>query len=210
MAYCNKCGAYIPDGQTKCLACGFDEAEEQKKAAQSSSAAAGREARRDTGKYYSFSSEEMRRELEERRKKQQEQSRIWAEQESARRAERQRSEAQYRRDANENGTYSAPAETQGTSGRDESRLFAALSYISVLFLLPYFLRRGDDYAMYHARQGLVLLIYGVLSDILSAIPVIGWVFGLFRLYCVFKGISNAVTGKREPLPYIGKYGERIG
>ena len=191
MAYCNKCGAYIPDGQTKCLACGFDEAEEQKRAAQPSSAAAGREVRRDTGKYYSFSSEEMRRELEERRKKQQEQSRIWAEQESARRAERQRSEAQYRR-------------------RDESRLFAALSYISVLFLLPYFLRRGDDYAMYHARQGLVLLIYGVLSDILSAIPVIGWVFGLFRLYCVFKGISNAVTGKREPLPYIGKYGERIG
>ena len=127
----------------------------------------------------------MRRELEERRKKQQEQSRIWAEQESARRAERQRSEAQYRRDANENGTYSAPAETQGTSGRDESRLFAALSYISVLFLLPYFLRRSDDYAMYHARQGLVLLIYGVLSDILSAIPVIGWVFGLFRAYAAF-------------------------
>ena len=210
MAYCNKCGAYIPDGQTKCLACGFDETQEQKNAAQSSSAAAGREARRDTGKYYSFSTEEMRRELEERRKKQQEQSRIWAEQESARRAERQRSEAQYRRNADENTARSAPAETPAAAGRDESRLFAALSYISVLFLLPYFLRHGDDYAMYHARQGLVLLIYGVLSDILTAIPVIGWVFGLFRLYCMIKGISNAATGKKELLPYIGKYGERIG
>ena len=25
MAYCKKCGAYIPDGLTACLACGFDE-----------------------------------------------------------------------------------------------------------------------------------------------------------------------------------------
>ncbi len=25
MAYCNKCGAYIPDGLTACLACGYDE-----------------------------------------------------------------------------------------------------------------------------------------------------------------------------------------
>ena len=26
MSYCKKCGAYIPDGQDVCLACGFDEA----------------------------------------------------------------------------------------------------------------------------------------------------------------------------------------
>ena len=24
MAYCNKCGAYTPDGQSACLACGSD------------------------------------------------------------------------------------------------------------------------------------------------------------------------------------------
>ena len=29
MAYCKSCGAYIPDGQTVCLACGYDEAAEQ-------------------------------------------------------------------------------------------------------------------------------------------------------------------------------------
>ena len=32
MAYCLKCGAYIPDGQTACLACGYDALAEQKKA----------------------------------------------------------------------------------------------------------------------------------------------------------------------------------
>ena len=33
MAYCDKCGAYIPDGQSKCLACGYDAEEEKRKAA---------------------------------------------------------------------------------------------------------------------------------------------------------------------------------
>ena len=33
MSYCTKCGAYIPDGQTRCLACGFDEAAAAVKAA---------------------------------------------------------------------------------------------------------------------------------------------------------------------------------
>ena len=28
MAYCKSCGAYIPDGQTACLACGYDESAE--------------------------------------------------------------------------------------------------------------------------------------------------------------------------------------
>jgi uncharacterized membrane protein/ribosomal protein L40E len=30
MDYCPKCGAYIPDGETKCVACGYDTAEKKK------------------------------------------------------------------------------------------------------------------------------------------------------------------------------------
>ena len=30
MAYCLKCGAYIPDGQIVCLACGYDPNEEKR------------------------------------------------------------------------------------------------------------------------------------------------------------------------------------
>ena len=38
MSYCKKCGAYIPDGQEICLACGFDEAGEKRKENSGSSA----------------------------------------------------------------------------------------------------------------------------------------------------------------------------
>ena len=31
MAYCKNCGAYVPDGHTKCLACGRDQNEENNK-----------------------------------------------------------------------------------------------------------------------------------------------------------------------------------
>ena len=223
MAYCDKCGAYIPDGQTKCLACGYDEAEER--AAQAAASASGSaSASADTGKNYSFSNDELRAKLEEQRRKQQEQSRVWAEQERERRQreqdraqrERERMEherEQQRRRADEQtgtarSTGARSVNTIPSLGEGESKVLAALSYVSILFLLPYFLRRDDSFAMYHARQGLVLLIYGVLADILGTIPVIGWIFGLFRIYCVFKGISNAVKGVKEPLPYIGKYAER--
>ena len=221
MAYCDKCGAYIPDGQTKCLACGYDEAEDR---AAQAAASASASASADAGKYYSFSNDELRAKLEEQRRKQQEQSRVWAEQERERRqreqdrAQRERErmeherEQQRRRAEEQTGTArSTGARSENTIpslGEGESKVLSALSYVSILFLLPYFLRRDDSFAMYHARQGLVLLIYGVLADILGTIPVIGWIFGLFRIYCVFKGISNAVKGVKEPLPYIGKYAER--
>ena len=40
MAYCKKCGAYIPDGQENCLACGYDEAAERKERKGGASASA--------------------------------------------------------------------------------------------------------------------------------------------------------------------------
>ena len=30
MAYCKSCGAYIPDGQTACLACGYNDSEKKR------------------------------------------------------------------------------------------------------------------------------------------------------------------------------------
>ena len=63
MGYCKNCGAYIPDGHTKCLACGLDQTEEERTAA--SAAAKKSTVRRQDN-------EELRRQLEEQRKKQQE------------------------------------------------------------------------------------------------------------------------------------------
>lgn len=211
MAYCDKCGAYIPDNHTKCLACGYDEAAAAKAAEAAASSAVAAKSTAEGGKYYSFSNDELKARLEEQRRKQREQSRIWAEQEHQRRQREQQSResAQYHQGTQFSSDDDYVVGANRGVGAGESKLFAALSYFSVLSLIPLLFRRDDDYAMYHARQGLALLIYGVVADLLAALPVIGWVFSLFRVFCIFKGVGNAISGIRAPLPYIGKYGERF-
>lgn len=79
MAYCEHCGAYIPDGQEICLACGFDPAAEKQRAAEAQATAyAYREeaAQRE---------EDLRAELERRRAERQKNDRVWAENERRRR-----------------------------------------------------------------------------------------------------------------------------
>ena len=78
-----------------------------------------------------------------------------------------------------------------------------LSYFSVLFALPYFFAPQDEFAMYHARQGLRLFLFSLLVDIVGSMFAVGWLGTLIRIYLMFKGISAASEGKMEPLPYIG-------
>ncbi len=212
MAYCVSCGAYLPDGQTKCLACGYDEAAKAREEAKKSGSAAAAQA----------GNEDMREILERHRKLQQEKSRQWAEQEKARRqqqqenrkwAEQEFARRQAQREAEAERYVNRPnTQTRSTPGSDTAagsgnKALAALSYLSVLFALPYLFAPQDEFAMYHAKQGLRTFILGILADALGSITGIGWILSLARLYLMFKGISNAVNGRREPLPWIGTLGE---
>ena len=79
MAYCNHCGAYIPDGQEICLACGFDPKAEAQRAAEAQA----------TAYAYQEKAEERaadaRAEVERRRAERKESDRAWAENERRRR-----------------------------------------------------------------------------------------------------------------------------
>ncbi len=227
MAYCLKCGAYIPDGQSICLACGYDPAAEQK---------AAEEARKkeNSGKAYQYASsqsnQELRKRLEEQRKRTQEQNRQWAEQEKARREEQASREAarreqqerdrswareEYERRQEEQRTraasdYGQASQTEyaGNPVGEGNKALAALSYLSVLFALPYIFTPQDEYAKFHAKQGLKLFIFGILADVLTSFIGLGWFATLARLYLIYKGMSNALNGRREELPYIGSIGEK--
>ena len=203
MAYCKSCGAYIPDGQTVCLACGFDPAGEEKAAA-AAAARAPEQKKSGQQKYKQFDSEFLRQQLDEQRKRQQENSRKWAETEYA---QRQRvKEEQKRNFTNTSGrsrsNYSDTVRSAASSA-DTSKLFAGLSYFSFLFVLPYLFKSDDKFATYHAKQGLNLFVAGIIGDIAGSFLGLGWMVTLARLYMIFKGVGNAVNGKKEPLPYIG-------
>jgi len=64
-------------------------------------------------------------------------------------------------------------------GRDEvneARPIAWLSYVSILFLVPLLAMRGNRFALFHARQGMILFAYKVgviLASVVLSVVFIG-------------------------------------
>jgi uncharacterized membrane protein len=99
---------------------------------------------------------------------------------------------------------------------DEQQLktISAVGYLGILFLVPFLMFPKEKFAVFHANQGLILLIAAVGLNILM--PVLGTVtFGLgFLLYpliwiaivaLLVVGILNAVNGRMKRLPLIGGF-----
>ncbi|MCR8636383.1 hypothetical protein NV381_34930 [Paenibacillus sp. N5-1-1-5] len=87
-----------------------------------------------------------------------------------------------------------------------NKWIGVLAYI--LFFLPLLAAKESRFAMYHANQGLVLLILGIACNIvLGLIPVIGWILlplaNLATLVLAILGIIQAANGQLKPLPLIG-------
>lgn len=223
MAYCEKCGAYIPDGQSKCLACGFDGAEEERRAAQ---AARQQEDQRAQAEQRRRERQEINKkwaESEQRRRERQEASKKWAENEQHRRnmeeLERRRKEAEEKakKEAEQKNKAGDWQKTEYgsfrfTDGNDRSRtsaghnkLLAALSYVNILFLIPLLFVQDDEFARFHAKQGARLFVCYAIARILGAIFSIGWLVNILLVIMMILGIKNALNDKWEPLPYIGKF-----
>ena len=218
MSYCKKCGAYIPDGQDVCLACGFDEAADKKKASDKAFA------------YAQLSEEERRTEesrraaAEQRRREQQEMNRKWAESEQRRRqqaedfrrsqeeAARRSAEWEQTRNVNEDGFYhlhrtAAPnAAGQNRSAfNTDGRLFSYLSYISFLCFLPSLLGVDDPFTRFHAKQGRKLFFASLIGSFIPGVNSIVWLFQLALAVIGIKNVSNGVTAE---LPIVGRLGEK--
>ncbi|TDF97283.1 hypothetical protein E1757_15300 [Paenibacillus piri] len=87
-----------------------------------------------------------------------------------------------------------------------NKWIGVLAYI--IFFIPLLAAKDSRFAMYHANQGLVLLILSIACNIvLGMIPVIGWILlplaNLATLVLAIIGIIQAANGQIKPLPIIG-------
>ena len=207
MGYCTSCGAYIPDGQSKCLACGFDEnaEKEQKTTGSAASASAAQQAprqERTQHKYRQFDSDTLRKQLDEQRKRQQENSRKWAETEYAQRQKAKEEQARnFTNTSRTSGVNNNYTETvrNTVQNADLSKMMAAMSFVPMLFA------KDDGFAAFHAKQGMKLFLAGLIGRIAGSIIGLGWLATLAQIYLAYVGIKNVLDGKRKPLPYIGDW-----
>ncbi|MGN1402858.1 MAG: DUF4870 domain-containing protein [Ruminococcus sp.] len=99
-----------------------------------------------------------------------------------------------------------------TQDIQDNKIWAALSYVGILFILPLLVNGGNSrYGKFHANQGFILfladIVCGIAGAILGMIPVIGGILSallsLAILALVIIGIINAANGKAKELPLIG-------
>ena len=92
----------------------------------------------------------------------------------------------------------------------EGKIFAVLSYLSILCIIPLVLKKDNQFTLVHAKQGLVLFVMEVGVFIISVIfewifrPFI-FIFGVLSLW----GIVEALRGRELKLPVISEIADRI-
>ncbi|WP_017185048.1 DUF4870 domain-containing protein [Alkalibacillus haloalkaliphilus] len=81
----------------------------------------------------------------------------------------------------------------------------------IIFFIPLLVAKESKFAIYHANQGLLLLLTAIIINTAGTlIPIIGWLLilpigNLFVFILLLIGILNAAKGEMAPLPVIGKY-----
>ena len=106
--------------------------------------------------------------------------------------------------------------SEPTPSSSKNTSMAAVAYF--LFFVPLLTDAKDDpFVKFHVKQGLLLLILGIIvsifNSIIGRIPFIGWIVsfvlgvGMFVLWLL--GLMNALNGKQEPVPVVGQYAEKF-
>lgn len=75
-------------------------------------------------------------------------------------------------------------------------IVAYLTWIGWLIAL---LAGDKEGAKFHLNQALVLWLFSLLS----IIPCIGWIWGIFIVVCWFIGFIGAINGEEKEVPLIG-------
>lgn len=99
-------------------------------------------------------------------------------------------------------------------GKEKNTSMAVLCYLGLLVLIPLLTdAKNEPFVKFHIKQGLVLLISGVIVSAVMVLPIFGRIVGsvawLVVLVLIVIGALNALGGKEEELPIIGQYGKNL-
>lgn len=96
---------------------------------------------------------------------------------------------------------------------EENRLISAIGYIGILCLIPLLLKKDSQFAQFHGRQGLVLVIGWVINFLIGIIPILGWILSFFGTIALVilsvLGIIKSLNGEYWEAPYVSEYAKKL-
>ncbi|MCP4651998.1 MAG: hypothetical protein GY858_01260 [Candidatus Omnitrophica bacterium] len=95
----------------------------------------------------------------------------------------------------------------------EGAPFAALSYVFFLWIFAFTYKKNNNFALFHARQGLVLFFLKLFCLVAPVLPFISRglsnVAMLVLVAASFYGVYNALTGKSKQIPLVTKIAAKL-
>jgi uncharacterized membrane protein len=101
----------------------------------------------------------------------------------------------------------------------DGKVFAILSYVLNFLSVPFFLLpliiRNNDFALYHAKQCLMLWLFAIIGYAIAGVlfiicigPFVALAVFLASLVFNIVGLINSINERALPLPIIGTYAEQ--
>ena len=219
MSYCARCGAYIPQDEKKCLACGYIDT------SASAFGGAAAQAKAPEEDAHSYNNSESSRKPRFENEKKEDETVYYGEVVDG--GEDSKWKNFYKKSGGAARRYSSDRKNRGNysydfGNRDAYRNFidkdvldnknmAALSYFGILLLIPLLTKRNSPFVRFHLNQAislflarigfmsLALLIAGGLGTFISSLA------GVFTFGCAIAGVLSALRGKRKRLPIVGDF-----
>jgi uncharacterized membrane protein len=95
----------------------------------------------------------------------------------------------------------------------EGKFFAVISYISFLCVITLLLKKNNKFALFHAKQGLVIFVVEVVSFVLSIIPLLGMMIKIVGFtFCAIAslwGVLQSFSGICGKIPLVSRVSDKI-
>lgn len=82
----------------------------------------------------------------------------------------------------------------------DKKVTGIVAYLPWIGLIIAFCAGDKEGAKFHINQALVIFLFSLLS----CIPLIGWIWGIFMVVCWVMGLIYAIQEEEKEVPVIGK------
>jgi len=93
---------------------------------------------------------------------------------------------------------------------EDGKMIAIVSYLTWIGLVIAFVMNNEkknDFAKFHIRQSLLLVIIGFVGWVVFWIPIIGWLLGLGVFIIWIMALISALNGQKKEMPIFGKWAQ---